>query len=393
MAEGQPEQRRFTKISEKSEAYRDHQEVRDSIQDPIDYAFGADIASHRKNIGKLPEFLQPRFEATQKRKLGRARAKLQSLAHHRRFERYLGEFIRESLLDNNLGLLANTLKGGGRPDFKKVFDVKGIPNKILESMIIAHVQRFETQLNTFDTQIQAWNQQFKQQITEKIDGGAYPISPETLERRLRNTKVVLGDALRDDLTSDRGGQFDVEKETAMIAQQELRRRGEKVYTHEMFHALSGRTLVAKQPEPTPYSFGGVEFNAQRIGLRFQADKMGRFRWLNEAVTEHLAQDLLSLSDSAYAPERELFRLLQQQGKTPIPEDLFIGAYFENYDPDLPYGERIPAWKKLYGAINDVYSPGFLVRLDNYVKANGVEKAVEVMKHDWREMTKIKATRF
>ena len=107
--------------------------------------------------------------------------------------------------------------------------------------------------------------------------------------------------------------------------------------------------------------------------------------LTETLTQELIQDE---SKGSYKDERALFQLLQKQGNSPIDQKVFLGAYFENYDPDLPYGERIPNWKKLYKAINEAYTPGFLVKLDDFVKVYGVEKAVEVMRYDWKEIVNI-----
>ncbi len=82
-------------------------------------------------------------------------------------------------------------------------------------------------------------------------------------------------------------------------------------------------------------------------------------------------------------------MLKQNGKTQISRTFFLGAYFENYNPDLPYGERIPSWKRMCREINDAYEPGFLVKLDNYVKANGVNKAVVAMQEAWHQIATYK----
>lgn len=389
MAEEQTQERSIKKISETDESYRADQEVVAAISSPLDYAFGYDIACIKDAVSNLPKSssLIPGFETDKKRYIREARAKLKVLARNPRSKLYLDAFFAESAFDINLGFfgtIVQRFKGGDLPDFEKLFfDVKGVPDKVLEQMIVAHVQRFEIQLKSFDGGVQTWESQFKERITEKIDSGAYPLSAEILARRLQNTKVVLGDALRDDLTSDRGGLFNPETETVLIAQQGLRKYGEKIYTHEMFHALSGRTIVEKKLEFMSERIGIS--HTQRIGLDFLEGRIGRLRWLDEALTEFLTQDLLSQSDNTYAQERELFGLLQRQGKIPIPQHLFLGAYFENYDPALPHGERIPAWKRLYGVVNDAYSPGFLVRLDDYVKAHGIKGAIKIMKDDWHEI--------
>jgi len=388
MTEGQTEQRSIKKISEADQGYRSRQEQTVVLLDPAEYAFGYDVHVYRKHMDRMSDSLKAKFESGLTKKLGNARVKLQSQSHNPRSAHYFIDFIGESLLDSDTGLTSFILRRNEKPDFQKIFAVSGISDKVLEQMIVAHVKRFEDNLSTFDTQVQTWQSQFDKRLREKIASGSYPLSIEVLERRLQNTKVVLGDALRDDLTSDKGGHFEVEREIAMIAQQELRRRGEKVYTHEMLHALSGRTLVAEKPKnPIADDDENYYYNAQRVGLRFQSGESSRFRWLNEGVTESLTQDICTITDTTYEKERELFKLLQQQGKIPVSEELFIKAFFENYNPDLPYGERIPAWKHLYSAINNAYVPGFLLKLDKYVGTNGIEKTIDTMKGDWREIIK------
>ncbi len=112
-------------------------------------------------------------------------------------------------------------------------------------------------------------------------------------------------------------------------------------------------------------------------------KNHRFHWLNEAVTETVTLNLLSRENSAsYVPERELLDLLLKKGGKKLPQQLFIDAYFESYDPEKPVDEHIPAWKKLYAEINEAYRPGFLLQLDKYIKRNDVKSAIKLMKLDW-----------
>ena len=101
--------------------------------------------------------------------------------------------------------------------------------------------------------------------------------------------------------------FISDKEDAMISQQEfVDGRGEKVYVHEMFHALSGRTIIGKEIKDSDSNeYEGIDFATSRVGLRIGR----RFGWLNEAVTESLTQDLSEQPDPTYQGER-VIRLAQ-----------------------------------------------------------------------------------
>lgn len=357
------------KISETDPMYTHEREIH---IDPMDFAFGYNVVRALKLI-KFPEGSMQRqvAEKTLPRNMGSARHQLGEVMGSRRSGEYVDQMLEEAMGEtaDNSNLLFNYIAAKGRTDL--AYEIDNIPDDVFQYILTNHVGRFRETLGEFQTAIPFFQDSFQRRFAQKIIARGF-IDNETVQRRMAGTIVVLGDALRDDLTADRGGYFDSETDTVMIAQQDFENLGEHLYTHEMLHALSGRTLVLRTDAPLAY----MEFEAQRIGFRFQNVKQGRFRWLNEAITEELAIGLTGdKEDRIYKQERNLYKLLRTKGKMVIPEELFLAAYFENYDPSLPPGERIPQWKKLYSAINEAYEPGFLVRLDKMIQKGGIETAL------------------
>lgn len=102
----------------------------------------------------------------------------------------------------------------------------------------------------------------------------------------------------------------------------------------------------------------------------------RFRWLNEAVTEDITQEMMSNAGySTYHQERELLRLLQTSGAFEISNEVIRKAYFENFDTNLPAGRRIPHWKHLQKQLKEAYGEPILVKLDNIVRDQGIQTAI------------------
>lgn len=361
------------KISETDQMYAHEREVH---VDPMDFAFGYNVV-RTLELMKFPEGSMERRVAEKglPSNMSSARHQLGEVMGSRRSGKYADQLFDEVLADPTSLLSTYAQESQGNPDFV-LLDVDQMPDDVFQDMLIRHVNVFRGTLGEFQGALPDFQDRFQRRFTQKIIARGF-IDNETSQRRMAEINVVLGDALRDDLTADRGGNFDSETDTVMIAQQDFKDLGEHIYTHEILHALSGRTLVLRTDTPLEYmELEYMEFETQRIGFHFKNVKQGRFRWLNEAITEELTISLTGdKEERIYKQERNLYKLLRKKGKLDIPEELFLAAYFENYDPSLPPGERIPQWKKLYGAINEAYEPGFLVRLDKMIQKGGIEVAL------------------
>lgn len=139
------------------------------------------------------------------------------------------------------------------------------------------------------------------------------------------------------------------------------------FVHEMVHALSGRVVLRKH-----YYFGTSYEWALKSGLHIgQVSRPKQFSWLDEAVTEQIAQDLLNgrkflsgnCTEGLYLNERSLLTLLIASG---IPRELFVQAYFENYGSDSSV-HKTPALRELFRRFNERFGRGFLSTLDDAIQ--------------------------
>lgn len=170
-------------------------------------------------------------------------------------------------------------------------------------------------------------------------------------------------------------------------------RGELFYQFAagMTEALAGRT-IGKMGRS-----GRDEVFYLRRGLQFGEDAPAdvqpithpRFEWLHWGVIEIITQAVCNTGkplNKLVHKQRELVDALIAHGNTPIGSyQPLVDAYFESYEPSKPQEKRIPAFKHLLSLINDSYGFGFLVRLDQYVEREGVDKAVQQMRKDWKKI--------
>lgn len=160
-----------------------------------------------------------------------------------------------------------------------------------------------------------------------------------------------------------------------------------VLTHEVLHSVAGKAIL-RDPNARDDE-NSEEFRVIKDGLAFMFGKQReaprewpykrRFTWLNEAVTEKTAFQILNRDRPASRQkEINLYELLRQKGRTELPDEMFKEAYFEDFDLSAPVGQRLPKWHQLRHAINAAYDRQFLIELDDYVHAygdDGLDKAI------------------
>ena len=224
---------------------------------------------------------------------------------------------------------------------------------------------------------------FRQRVQEAIAQGELPIQPALLEQRIAETTVILRDAIQTSFDHRSGsyhisnGLVEIDSSLSMV------RRAKKlthVYFHEMFHALSGRTIVGEESPFNDDEFTALDHTRSGIRFRNPQTKVIRFGWLDEALTERLTlrytKQQGQRKDYPYYHEEELLAFLSTMGKEAIHERLFLDAYFENLDPDVPSDTRLPGWKALSTQMEKSWGPGFLNRLDQKVKELGPSGALK-----------------
>lgn len=388
-------EKKYQKISESSRAYKEYQEDRrefSSLHTQEEYVFGIDVLKERKLLDFLhfaPERQLVVWERLNKR-MRDSREQLQALCNDPNSRGYVVELIEEAMESPCFHQEVGDYVRKNKVDvdsFGTIFDPHILSSDAYLEVLQLHVDRFRKKADAFKALLPRLTQRFKR----RVYAAQLPVDRKIVEQRLRSTEVFLVDALKVSLEEEgKMGAFNEDVGVVCIAEQVPVSQVERVFTHEMLHALSGRTIIS---EAIP--FGEILDRVvvtQRIGLRFQpkppimfrgdSQPEENFRWLSEAVTEHLALKLTNPSEGDYEDERLLFRLLTTCGDTDIPNHLFYAAYFENYKP---HSTRIPAWKTLSRAINEAYAPGFLVKLDRFVKEYEVGAAARRMRDSdgWR----------
>ena len=155
-----------------------------------------------------------------------------------------------------------------------------------------------------------------------------------------------------------------------------------VLTHEYVHALSSHRAVR------------VDIATDDIKGTIGFKEYDRRRWLNEAVTESIAGEIIDSPENkrSYQNERHLLQLILTKGSgvksdglyalgvnnSLVPEKLITEAYFEDRDPSQPATQQRSKQKEFIQAINNLYSPGFLNRLDSVVQFLGLKVAIAIM---------------
>lgn len=400
----------YKKTSEKSKEYQLQNDVNLSMFSEGDF-FGDNILSElarikhsAKNSRHSGMHLPIRLDNLEDM-ISESRWQLQALYSNPDSKKYVESFYQHSargvikdlpLISKSLsqsdrigGLILEILSVTEPVSVERLFNPDQIGDKDYIRILKHHRDRFIKKVNIFEEKKPHYMRTFFNRLHDASFIPDYV--GQLAEVRLRNTSITLVDALNAKL-DEKFGSFSINQNKLVIAEQVPEELEEHVFTHEALHAISGRTILEKSyflsdqenEENEIYSHGDIMH--QRVGLKmFDEERFfNSFHWLNEAVTEQLTLDLLNKNDSwAYKRERELLTLLRENGAATIPLDLFVKAYFENFDPSKPPGERIPEWKKLYRSINEAYAPGFLTKLDAFIKGNGLKETIELLKVNWQ----------
>lgn len=261
--------------------------------------------------------------------------------------------------------------------------VEDLPNNLYRRILELHAVKHEQKDQGFQEEIPAMQERFVRLIKKS----GLPISYEDAQKRIAQVRVIVGDSIGYSVSSEILGEFDPEHDLAVIsleeisiladAPEEMKSQDERrfqTYTHEMLHALSSRSVLGDVQEDD----GALEsVRVQRLGLSME----GRFRWLNEAMTERMTLELLGESDGSYPKERSLLSVLLEQG---LSYACLREAYFERHEPPTS-GLGLKHWREMMNSFNQTFKQGFLVKLDNYVRDMGLDKAIKQVGSNWRKI--------
>jgi len=252
--------------------------------------------------------------------------------------------------------------------------IKDMALDLYEQILREHATAYAEKDKEFQERVPAMRSRFLERLGAFVSTGHIALNIKEVEKKASRVNVVAGDYLLYSDFTDADGDYNPENEVAVIPNGEVSIVGrrnltreehqEYVFTHEMFHAISGIAVLGKRKE-------GQQADRPRLqksGLLLE----GRFRWLNEAITERLALRSLNMKDSdAYNDERDLLEKIIDKG---VPEDLFLASYFEDQKP----GKGAPATNKLIRAINEKCGPRFIQELDEIIDLYGLDIAKQEM---------------
>ena len=331
-------------------------------------------------IDDMPE---PQTQASVRRMLERDLVNLYKKHNTRRgFIFFCNEALRgDSPVQTALhNLLRREFPRGGDPisQLAALLLDEDVPPLLLESMMRFHVDCFEERRTQIVSELPGLQSRFVARVQESAAAGRLPVSPERVASRIAGIRRI---DIVDPVRATAAGEHEDGRSRILLTAEGDLKRLEKVYTHEMNHLLSGRTII---------NYGRVEEGyifAQRVGLSFRRRSISpegelkrngqALAWLNEAVTEEITMELLGIQEGGYPDERSSLQELYRKG---LSRRLLYEAYFEDYDVHAPEGQRVPAWKAFTKHCGEVFPDGGGIRLllkigrvfESYYRVRGQE---------------------
>jgi hypothetical protein len=214
-----------------------------------------------------------------------------------------------------------------------------------------HVERFRQTLQEKAEQYNEFRKRFWHLASTAIAEGRLPITVERLHEGLKTVQIKSHDYLSGSL-SEVLGDYSAFAHRIRLVEGNDPELAFKIFAHEMFHALSGKTIIREPATPEDPTFESFIHRHQRVGLRIQGVRgRDKFKWLNEAVTESLLETI-GLEPHTYEKYRttlEDMEGLMRRGGTENPRALIYAAYFEDYDTRSKK-DKVPAWKAMDKAV-------------------------------------------
>jgi hypothetical protein len=268
-------------------------------------------------------------------------------------------------------------------------DPEEVNDERLKNFLRYHVDESMQDYRESTARIPEWEERFLARLPAGVD-------MDMARRRISETRITFFDELSALTTwhnKDADGTFDDRNSIVRVNLVKHPISQEKIYTHEMLHAISGRALLF---HPATLTFPGSIVN-QCTGLRLghtekgglpKAKSLTRFHWLNEAVTEDLAQEMMDgAGQGYYHNERDLLETLRTSGKFDIDPEVFRRAYFENFEPGSKAGERLKHWKELQSQLRQAYGEPILIKIDDIVRESGVIVAINELYEKYRDTSR------
>jgi hypothetical protein len=240
--------------------------------------------------------------------------------------------------------------------------------KVYQEFVENHVGRTSGHLEAIQPQIEHMEERFLHTMESAIETGLIPLTMHEIRSRLEDTRVLAVDTWLMQ-RYHRSGEYETTSDELRIEAHPESNLEDiwPTYVHEKLHALAGVT-ARKRTEghlPSEDSFG--DDLRLRTGVRIpkphhvDLPRTGRFRWLDEAITERLTGSLINEDETGvYEPEQAILAILEER----VPLGEFSKAYFE----DFTEAEGTPAWGELQRQLNDRFEPRILLTLDKIIAA-------------------------
>ncbi len=250
---------------------------------------------------------------------------------------------------------------------------KKMPPELWTSILENHRERFAQELKKFDEEVlPVLKANFLERAKRFVGADILPISYERVEKTMNLVIFGLRDGLEGSL-DDPTGTFTAQDNEIHLASHLFDETNgplafseiERVFTHEMFHALSGQTIFAEERRWEDEDFDDDEtyfdYSILRVGTRIGK----KFWWLNEALTEYLSAQFLEREPVSYPGPIKLLKGLMDDEpfSSRIPLRVFSNAYFEHYGRRRKNGKTIPHWRALVKEIQRVHHPKVLLNFD------------------------------
>ena len=238
--------------------------------------------------------------------------------------------------------------------------------------IIWHGEYLERKNRELEPVIDTLKQEFTDAITAAIDSHNLPVSHEQLKTRMDNISFTVCDPIAMNMES-LGGYYNVHTRDIYVAPYTKPENLKKVVFHELMHHLSGQTTYIDRDLEEDWVSGG---RGIRSGLVFPSgDRVPT--WMNEAITEQMAQVLLGDQDidfedatvSDFFAIKEGTYLMERDAMSVVMEDIslkdMLRAYFEDAVPSDDAEAILPAARQFWGSVTDELGDAFLKHAMEY----------------------------
>ena len=277
--------------------------------------------------------------------------------------------VREIIYNYALAALEKGEKGI-LPYFTKQEDgsysinIQDMPDELVADILRFHSEKTKEAREKAEKDFKKWSSDFINCCKEAIADGWLPLSEKIIKERVEQAKIIL----RDSADSENSAGDLYRWVVTIIPDFEIVDPKDTLF-HELVHTIAGREMAERRVKvqregEEPYEHSKVLFHKSGLKYSYGYAKgievpgvisiSGKFRWLDEGLTEMISMRLQKqLKSDAYQVERDEIKKIIDAG---VDEQLFFDAYFESRDTKTPPKERAPALRALLRRINEVY-PG------------------------------------